>query len=97
MRYARDLALLLAVLVVGCGGNESGEQGPIRIGSVLSITGGAAFLGDPMLKSLQLYVERINAAGGVNGRRPLGPRRSNSAAPAPIIAPRTAAVSRSYC
>ena len=30
---------------------------------------GAAFLGDPMLKSLQLYVERINAAGGVNGRR----------------------------
>src|SRR5215203_7008822 len=34
---------------------------------------------------------------GEIGRRPVGPRRSSSAAPAPIIAPRTAAVSRSYC
>jgi len=69
MRRAGALALLLAALAVGCGGEGSKQAGPIRIGSVLSITGGAAFLGDPMLKSLQLYVERINAAGGVNGRR----------------------------
>jgi branched-chain amino acid transport system substrate-binding protein len=69
MRRAGALALLLAALAVGCSGEGSKQAGPIRIGSVLSITGGAAFLGDPMLKSLQLYVERINAAGGVNGRR----------------------------
>jgi branched-chain amino acid transport system substrate-binding protein len=69
MRKAGALALLLAALAAGCGGEGSKQEGPIRIGSVLSITGGAAFLGDPMLKSLQLYVERINAAGGVNGRR----------------------------
>ena len=69
MRRGGALALLLAALVNGCGGEGSREQDPIRIGSVLSITGGAAFLGDPMLKSLQLYVDRINAAGGVNGRR----------------------------
>ena len=69
MRRAGALALLLAALAVGCGGEGSKRAGPIRLGSVLSITGGAAFLGDPMLKSLQLYVERINAAGGVNGRR----------------------------
>jgi branched-chain amino acid transport system substrate-binding protein len=41
---------------------------PIRIGSVLSVTGPAAFLGDPELKTLQLYVEKINKEGGVLGR-----------------------------
>jgi branched-chain amino acid transport system substrate-binding protein len=44
-------------------------QAPIRIGSVLSLTGPAAFLGDPELKTLQLYVERINGGGGVLGRK----------------------------
>ena len=41
---------------------------PIKIGSVLSVTGPAAFLGDPELKTLQLYVEKINKDGGVIGR-----------------------------
>jgi branched-chain amino acid transport system substrate-binding protein len=41
---------------------------PIKIGSVLSVTGPAAFLGDPELKTLQLYVEKINKDGGVLGR-----------------------------
>ncbi|MGE3162759.1 MAG: ABC transporter substrate-binding protein [Burkholderiales bacterium] len=44
-------------------------QAPIRIGSFLSVTGPAAFLGDPEQKTLELYVERINAAGGVLGRK----------------------------
>jgi branched-chain amino acid transport system substrate-binding protein len=42
---------------------------PIKIGSVLSATGPAAFLGDPEVKTLQLYVERLNAAGGLLGRK----------------------------
>ena len=41
---------------------------PIKIGSLLSVTGPAAFLGDPELKTLQLYVEKINKEGGVLGR-----------------------------
>ena len=41
---------------------------PIKIGSVLSVTGPAAFLGDPELKTLQMYVEDINKKGGVIGR-----------------------------
>ena len=41
---------------------------PIKIGSVLSVTGPAAFLGDPELKTLQLYVDDINKKGGVIGR-----------------------------
>jgi branched-chain amino acid transport system substrate-binding protein len=41
---------------------------PIQIGAVLSVTGPASFLGDPEDKTLKLYVNRINAAGGINGR-----------------------------
>jgi len=43
--------------------------GPIKVGAVLSVTGPAAFLGEPELKTLQLYVERLNAEGGVLGRK----------------------------
>src|SRR3990172_3386475 len=42
---------------------------PIKIGSVLSVTGPAAFLGDPELKTMQLYVDEINKKGGVLGRQ----------------------------
>lgn len=42
---------------------------PIKIGSVLSVSGPAAFLGDPELKTLQTYIEKINADGGVLGRK----------------------------
>lgn len=44
-------------------------QAPIRVGAFLSVTGPAAFLGDPEQKTLELYVERLNAAGGVLGRK----------------------------
>jgi branched-chain amino acid transport system substrate-binding protein len=44
-------------------------QEPIRIGTFLSVTGPAAFLGDPEQKTLELYVEKVNAGGGVLGRR----------------------------
>lgn len=42
---------------------------PIKIGSVLSVTGPAAFLGDPELKTLQMYVDEINKQGGLLGRQ----------------------------
>jgi len=44
-------------------------QEPIRIGSFLSVTGPAAFLGDPELKTLEMQIESLNAAGGVLGRK----------------------------
>ncbi len=44
-------------------------QEPIKIGSFLSVTGPASFLGDPELKTLEMYIERVNAAGGVLGRK----------------------------
>ena len=53
-------------LVLGAFAVQAAE--PIKIGSVLSVTGPAAFLGDPELKTLQMYVDDINKKGGVIGR-----------------------------
>ena len=41
----------------------------VKIGSFLSVTGPAAFLGVPELKTLQLYVDKINQGGGILGRQ----------------------------
>ncbi len=41
----------------------------IRIGSFLSVTGPASFLGDPELKTLELYIDKINERGGVLGKQ----------------------------
>ena len=62
-RYAWFAAALLAAATA------VQAQAPIRIGAFLAVTGPAAFLGDPEQKTLELYVERLNAAGGVLGRK----------------------------
>ena len=60
-------SLLMALLALWLGALQA--QQPIRIGSFLAMTGGAAFLGDPEQKTLELYVEKLNAAGGLLGRK----------------------------
>ncbi|MGM4904038.1 ABC transporter substrate-binding protein [Tardiphaga sp. 866_E4_N2_1] len=44
-------------------------QQTVKIGSVLSVTGPASFLGEPEDKTLRMYVDKINAAGGVAGKK----------------------------
>jgi branched-chain amino acid transport system substrate-binding protein len=61
-------AAVAALAAVLSWGSSVSAADPIRIGSVLSVTGPAAFLGDPELKTLQLYIEKINKEGGVLGR-----------------------------
>ena len=41
----------------------------VKVGAVLSVTGPASFLGDPEKRTLELYVDEINAKGGVNGQK----------------------------
>jgi len=60
------LAILAAALFAA---GTAIAQEPIRIGAFLAVTGGAAFLGDPEQKTLELYVEKLNAAGGLLGRK----------------------------
>ncbi|HVQ77326.1 MAG TPA: ABC transporter substrate-binding protein [Candidatus Binatia bacterium] len=42
---------------------------PLRIGSIFSYTGPAAFLGDRMKRSVELFVEEANKRGGIGGRK----------------------------
>jgi branched-chain amino acid transport system substrate-binding protein len=42
---------------------------PIKIGSFAAVTGPNAFLGEPTKKTLELFVDRINKEGGINGRK----------------------------
>ncbi len=42
---------------------------PVKIGTILSVTGPAAFLGQDMKDGAQLAVDEINAAGGIDGRK----------------------------
>src|SRR5918995_5498695 len=44
-------------------------QNTIKIGTVLSVTGPAAFLGEPEEKTIKMYTEKVNAEGGINGRK----------------------------
>ena len=55
--------------VVTLAGAALAQPEPIRIGAFLSVTGPAAFLGDPEQKTLEMYVEKLNAAGGLQGRK----------------------------
>ena len=63
------LALRGAGIALAFSAAAAFAQEPIRIGAFLSVTGPAAFLGDPEQKTLEMYVERLNAAGGVAGRK----------------------------
>ena len=66
MKFNLKKIAVAASLVMGAVAAYAAD--PIKIGSVLSVTGPAAFLGDPELKTLQMYVEDINKKGGVIGR-----------------------------
>lgn len=63
-----SIFVLAVTLLGGITGPARAQEPPIIIGSFLSLTGSASFLGEPEKKTLELYVEKINAAGGVLGR-----------------------------
>jgi branched-chain amino acid transport system substrate-binding protein len=56
---------LAAALVPRLSARAAGE--PYKIGSIFSYTGPAAFLGDRMKRSVELFVEETNKKGGING------------------------------
>jgi len=65
LAYAKTGAFIALLLAIGAG--EARAQ--VRLGAVLSVTGPASFLGDPEKKTLEMYVDDINAKGGVNGQK----------------------------
>ncbi len=61
-------SLLVAIVFFGLTG-LSWAKDTIKVGAFLAVTGNASFLGDPELKTLQMYVKEINEKGGVNGSK----------------------------
>ncbi|MBN1648483.1 MAG: ABC transporter substrate-binding protein [Spirochaetales bacterium] len=45
------------------------EAGVIKIGAILAETGPIAFLGAPEVKTAKMLVDKINAGGGIDGRK----------------------------
>ncbi|MCF4120363.1 ABC transporter substrate-binding protein [Antribacter sp. KLBMP9083] len=71
---ARGLALaaVLSLGLAACSSTEDGgEEGtsaePLKIGTILPVTGSLAFLGPPEIAGVGLAVQEINEAGGVLG------------------------------
>jgi branched-chain amino acid transport system substrate-binding protein len=66
-------SVLVGLLVTACGGgekanSESSGGAPIEINAILSLTGGAAFLGTGEMNNLKVLQDAVNADGGVDGR-----------------------------
>lgn len=70
-------ALLAALLMAAAGCAESdtpsgdgggGDEGPIKVGAILDITGAGASLGVPERQTLELLAEQVAAEGGIDGR-----------------------------
>ena len=66
MRILQRIATGIAILGL-LAGHQALAQ--VKIGAVLSVTGPASFLGDPEKRTLEMYVEALNAKGGVNGQK----------------------------
>jgi len=66
-RMIRALAVAALMVCTVMSGQGWAAKGPYKIGGIFSITGSSSFLGDPEKKSMEMAVEKINAAGGIDG------------------------------
>ena len=62
-------ATLMGTVLAGCGGQQAGSSDTIKIGANFEMTGNVANYGQATLDGLNLAIEEINAAGGVNGKK----------------------------
>lgn len=65
------IAVALSLVMAACGSSGGGAGGPgqpYRIGVLLGLTGAYASISEPERQALQLFTDRVNASGGVNGR-----------------------------
>ncbi|MBI5113523.1 MAG: ABC transporter substrate-binding protein [Rhodovulum sp.] len=61
------VATVAVILALVTPGTVRPAVAELRIGAVVSATGPAEYLGDPEKRTLEIYVEALNAAGGVGG------------------------------
>ncbi len=73
MKFLRRLALGAMVAALAFAGTAQGQDGltktSIVLGQSLALTGPGATLAVPFHQGAKLYFERLNAGGGINGRK----------------------------
>ncbi len=69
MRASYRIATGIGIALLSLAGVGHQASAQIKIGAVLSVTGPASFLGDPEKRTLEMYIEALNAKGGVNGQK----------------------------
>jgi branched-chain amino acid transport system substrate-binding protein len=65
-------AVVAAALLAGCGssgGEGSNEKGPITVGAAVALTGIEAPYDKPPLEAMELAAKKLNAEGGIDGRK----------------------------
>ena len=75
MKHIKVTAVLASAFIVAAGlsacggGDEAGADGPIRVAAIQTTSGTAAQTGEPQVAGLKLAFKKINADGGVDGRK----------------------------
>src|ERR1700741_3271145 len=67
MRFRKYMFLLATIVLMSASTVLAAP--PIKIGALFSVSGPAAFLGEPERNTAQMVVDEINKAGGVKGRK----------------------------
>ena len=68
----RKIAVLSTICLFAIGliaGPALAFKGAYKVGAVFSVTGRTSFLGDPEKKTAEMLAEKINNAGGINGKK----------------------------
>ena len=68
MDLCKRIAPLAAVLTIAFASSATAQK-PIRVGYPVILSGPGALIGEPSLKGAQMFVEEINAKGGVLNRK----------------------------
>ncbi len=71
MRIYLAIAIAILIFLTACTGTPAGEvvrEEPIRVASILPLTGSTSYAGKWVKQGLELALEEINSKGGVNGK-----------------------------
>jgi branched-chain amino acid transport system substrate-binding protein len=86
MKKAVSVILLVAmtmVLFVGCGSStSSANANEIKIGINYELSGGVATYGQSSVEGIEMAIDEINAAGGINGKKIVAVKYDNKSEPA---------------
>jgi len=67
--FQRIVGIVIIGIIVGSSGLADAQNKAIKLGQVTAISGESAESGKYQLQGAELAVEKINAAGGINGRK----------------------------